>query len=431
MAASAGIYTLGCRVNQYESEALAEKLSDIGVIVKDFSEKNDIYIINTCTVTAESDRKSRQIIRRAQSANPDAFIIVTGCMAENDRKRLSSMNGVDIICGNASKLVAVDAALDMLGRGEKNSSPIVIDESMLTSGSLYEPMRIRSFARTRAYVKIQDGCNGRCSYCIIPTVRGRSRSRPQSDILDEIKTLADNSCREVVLTGIETSDYEFGLADLAGKISEISDIKRIRFSSLDPSYMTEENVNELMSIPKCMPHFHISIQHGSDRILKHMRRRYLSDRIYDCVSAIRKINGDAMITADLITGFPGEDESDIEESARLIKEVRLLHSHIFTYSRRDGTAAAGMACQIPEAEKSRRSEYLESVQREVKEKLLKERVGRRYEMLAETVKDGIAHGHSRNFIEITAKADGGIEKNDIREVLIEAYDENGLIGRVI
>ena len=429
--ATAGVYTLGCRVNQYESEALTEKLALKGVEVRDFSDKNDIYIINTCTVTAESDRKSRQIIRRALTQNPNAYVIVTGCMAENDRERLLSMKGVDIICGNAAKMSAVDSAVLMLQRGEKNSAPLILDDTFLAEENDFERMRISAFGRTRAYIKIQDGCGGKCSYCIIPTVRGKPRSRSSDDIIEEIKRLSDTGCKEVVLTGIETSDYEFGLSDLAEKISGISGIERIRFGSLDPSFMTENNVSALMSVPKCMPHFHISAQHGSDRVLHRMRRRYDSERLRESIESVRKHDCDAMITVDLIAGFPGEEESDVELSARFIKESRLLHSHIFTYSKRECTPAAVMPGQIPEEEKSRRAAYLESVQEIVKKELMDERIGREYEVLVETVKDGLARGHSRNFIDIAAKTDSIVSKNEIRIVKTDGTDKNGLTGRMI
>ena len=362
---SAGICTLGCRVNQYESEALIEKLYENGVETGSFTDRHDIYIINTCTVTAESDRKSRQMIRRALSANPDAYVIVTGCLAENDSEALKKMEGVDIICGNAYKTAAVDSALELLGKGMKNPSPVVIGASMLDPSSAFEPMSISSFSRTRAYIKIQDGCCGRCSYCIIPSVRGRSRSRGAGDIAREVGRLAENGCREVVLTGIETSDYEYGLVSLTERINEIQGIDRIRFGSLDPSFMKPDTVRALMAVPKCMPHFHISIQSGSPKILRAMRRRYSIESVYECAEAVRGIDGDAMITTDLIAGFPGEDEADVEMSAALIKKIGLLHSHIFTYSKRKGTPAAEMDGQIPEHVKSERAAYLESVQAEV------------------------------------------------------------------
>lgn len=433
--ATAGICTLGCRVNQYESEALLERLTQNGVKIGDFADKNDIYIINTCTVTSESDRKSRQMIRRALSLNPDAYIIVTGCLIESDIDTLRSMPGVDIICGNACKGAAADAALEMLGKGVKNLTPEIIDGSMLSvCDPGFERMNISGFSRTRAYIKIQDGCDGKCSYCIIPSVRGRSRSRPLDDIVEEVRRLADNGCREVVLTGIETSDYRYGqsgLPELAEKINEISAIERIRFGSLDPSFMRPDTVSALLSIPKCMPHFHLSLQNGSDRILRSMRRKYNTDMIRDSVDAVRKSDPDAMITADIIAGFPGEEESDIELTADLIRKARLLHSHIFTYSKRNGTPAAEMEGQIPERVKSERAAYLESAQAKVREEIFRERIGRSYEVLFETVKGNIVTGHSGNFIPVKAGYKSDPPKNEIRQVRIIGCDSEGLTGSII
>lgn len=403
--ATAGIYTLGCRVNQYESRAIQEKLAQHGIEARSFDEKNDIYIINTCTVTAESDRKSRQIIRRAAQRSPEAYIIAVGCMAESGAEALKNINGIDIICGNGAKLKAAEAALELLQKGVKNSCPIIFSASMLSEDTVFEPMSISGFDRTRAYVKIQDGCSGRCSYCIIPSVRGASRSRPAEDVCSEVKNLCENGCREVVLTGIETSDYDCGLIELTAKLNEIPELERIRFGSLDPSFMKPETVRQFSSIEKVMPHFHLSIQSGSDRILQLMRRRYLTQAVYASAESIRNYFSDAMITTDLIAGFPGETDADIEMTGSLIKELRLLHSHIFTYSKRSGTPAAEMKNQIPPQIKNQRAEYLESVQQEVKAEILEAHIGKEYNVLFETLKNGTLYGHSENFIEMSAKSE--------------------------
>ncbi|MGI6742515.1 MAG: tRNA (N(6)-L-threonylcarbamoyladenosine(37)-C(2))-methylthiotransferase MtaB [Eubacteriales bacterium] len=403
--ATSGIYTLGCRVNQYESQAIIEKLEESGIEVRGFEEKNDIYLINTCTVTAESDRKSRQIIRRAAQISPESYVIVVGCMAESGFKELMNLKGVDVICGNGAKLKAVDAVIELLHKGVKNKRPIILADSMLQRDSVFEPMSISNFSRTRAYVKIQDGCSGRCSYCIIPSVRGASRSRPADDVYSEVKKLCENGCREVVLTGIETSDYQYGLLELTAKINEIPELERIRFGSLDPSFMKPDVVRQLSSINKVMPHFHLSIQSGSDRILNLMRRRYSIQAVKASAEAIRNNFSDAMITTDLITGFPGETDADTEMTANLIKELRLLHSHIFTYSKRSGTPAAEMKDQIPPQTKKQRAEYLESIQSDVKSEILEAHVGKDYKVLFETYKKGILYGHSENFIEMSAESE--------------------------
>ncbi len=428
--ATAGIYTLGCRVNQYESQAFTEKLAEHGIEVRSFEEKNDIYIINTCTVTAESDRKSRQIIRRAAQLSPRAYIIAVGCMAESGAEALKSLTGVDIICGNAAKLKAVDAALELLHKGVKNNIPVVLGESMLNQGAVFEPMSISRFNRTRAYVKIQDGCSGKCSYCIIPSVRGKSRSKRPEDVYTEVEKLCENGCREVVLTGIETSDYSYGLVELTAKLNKIPRLERIRFGSLDPSFMKPETVKQLSLIDKIMPHFHLSIQSGSDRILNLMRRRYTVETVYSSVAAIRQNFPDAMITTDLIAGFPGEIEADAEMTASLIKELRLLHSHIFTYSKRSGTPAAVMKNQIPHQIKKQRAEYLERIQRETKTEILEAQTGKEFKVLVETKKNGFLYGHSENFIEISAKSDRDI-CGEFAKIKAERANNGILCGTII
>ena len=270
------IFTLGCKVNQYESEAIAELFEARGFEIGSGA-KCDVYVINTCTVTAESDRKARQFIRRAISANPSAYILVTGCMAQSRPEQASAIEGVDYICGSSNKTSVVDMAIKLMEGGKKNKSPEINIPNL--ESSKFESMTIKKFERTRAYLKIEDGCENRCSYCAIPDARGPIRSKPMEEVICEVKRLSENGCREIVLTGIETASYgrdlgKLDIADLLAEIDKIKGIGRIRIGSIDPSVMREDFVERISRIKCLCPHFHLSMQSGSNRILGLMRRKY-------------------------------------------------------------------------------------------------------------------------------------------------------------
>ena len=274
---SAGIYTLGCKVNQYESEAIAERLSANGIKISKPSSVCDIYVINTCTVTAESDRKACQFIRRAIKKNPAAYVLVTGCLAQTDAERIAAIEGVDYISGNTNKLSVADYAIKLLESGAKNDTPYIDVREI--SGSEFEKMSITEFGRTRAYVKIEDGCESKCAYCIIPRARGQIRSKAPSDVIAEVKALVRGGCREVVLTGIETASYgrDLGgvsLADLLVSVDCIGGLERTRLGSLDPTVVTKAFVEKISPLRTIAPHFHLSLQSGSSRTLAAMRRKY-------------------------------------------------------------------------------------------------------------------------------------------------------------
>lgn len=399
----AGIYTLGCRVNQYESEALAELLRSHGAEIVDFSEKCDVYIINTCAVTEESVRKSRQMIRRAIKTSPSAFVAVCGCASQLEGGELLKIDGVSLVCGSRNKSDAVYRALDYIENGILPEDRFNISAP---DGNI-ENMKIDSFSRIRAYVKIEDGCNFNCSYCIIPTVRGRTVLRDREDIINEVNALADGGCSEVVLTGIETSAYGKGLLGLLSEINEIKGIERISLGSLYPSFIDKEFTDSVASLEKVAPHFHISLQSGSDRILKAMRRGYTSESVIKNVEYMRERIPDVKFSSDIIVGFPGETEEDYLETESLIKRIRNLHTHIFTYSKRPGTPAAVMDGQIPESIKSERSARLHAVQGELKNELLQEAVllKKPLRVLFEQENKGLYIGHSPDFLEIGVKSD--------------------------
>lgn len=313
--------TLGCKVNQYESQAIAEEFEKNGFIIGRFSEKCGIYIINTCTVTAESDRKTRQMIRRAARHNPKAYVLVAGCYSQLNPGKTAGIDGVDFICGNSNKMRLVDAALGLIASGEKNgAADIKVDDIM---SAPLERMCIHSSERTRAYVKIEDGCDNRCSYCIVPQARGHVRSKPAEDVVEEVKGLVAAGYYEIVLTGIETACWgrdlgDENLADLLEKVDAIEGIGRIRLGSLDPSLMKPEFVDRIAKLSHLAPNFHLSMQSGSSRVLAAMRRRYNAETAESNIAYIREKIPGVTFTADIIVGFPGETEEMFMETVDFV-----------------------------------------------------------------------------------------------------------------
>ncbi len=405
-----GIYTLGCKVNQYESQAIAELFEKEGFDVLPHDRPCSVYIINTCTVTAESDRKARQFIRRAISKNPAAYILVTGCFSQRSPQAVGAIEGVDYICGSANKTSVVRAALDLMTQGKKNDSPQYAVSSL--EGADFEKMNITHFERTRAYVKIEDGCENRCAYCAIPSARGRVRSKAPGDVIAEVETLVAGGCREIVLTGIETASYGrdlegVTLADLLCRVDSIPGIGRVRLGSLDPSIMREDFVKRIAGLHSLAPHFHLSLQSGSDKILAAMKRKYNSRMMLEHIENIKKYIPGVRLTTDVIVGFPGECEEDFLDTVAMAEKIRFLDMHVFTYSKREGTVAATLPNQIPEQVKKERSARLSARQKEIKNELLIELVerGKPVEVLFETYENGVATGHSAAFEEIAVKSD--------------------------
>ena len=409
-AKSVGIYTLGCKVNQYESEAIAEEFEARGYSVLPAEDVCDVYVINTCTVTAESDRKARQFIRRAHSQKSDAVIIVTGCYSQTAASEIAKIEGVDYICGNTQKLSVVDAAEKILAGEEKLTQPICkIDD---IESSKFEKMSITRFDRTRAYVKIEDGCESRCTYCIIPKARGSIRSKPPADVLNEVKTLIDGGCQEIVLTGIETASYGkdldgVDLASLLCKVDKIDGIGRVRLGSLDPSLITEEFTNKIKGLKCLAPHFHLSLQSGSDRVLALMKRKYNSSMAMRNIKRLKEAFPNAQFTTDVIVGFPGETEEDFEKTVEFAKEAAFLKIHIFPYSKREGTPAASMSGQIPKQTKHERLVKLSAVDAQTRKNILEHEIATTpvCEVLFESFANGMATGHTASFIEVCAPSE--------------------------
>ncbi len=431
-ARTVGILTLGCKVNQYESEAIAEAFREKGYQIRSAAERCDAYVINSCTVTAESDRKVRQTVRRAIHRNPNAFILVTGCLGQTDPKQLAAIRGVDFICGNAEKLSVVDAAERLFAKGTKSHAPQVVGCAPDAKG--FEPMFIKRFDRTRAYVKIQDGCENHCAYCIIPSARGKVRSKLPDDAVREVTALVDGGCREIVLTGIETASYgkdlpDCDLGELLRRMDNIPNIGRVRLGSLDPSCIKQPFVDQIAKLPSVAPHFHLSMQSGSDGVLARMKRKYNTRMALDAMERLRKAMPDVQFTTDMIAGFPGESEEEFEETLAFIERAGFLMIHAFPYSRRSGTVADTMPNQIPEEIKRERVGRITELQKKIQERILREQIGKTVSVLFETYADGAVHGHTPNFIEVVCPAEEALHAQ-IRPVLITGVSGSACVGRL-
>ena len=366
------ITTLGCKVNQYESEAIAEALESRGFEILKGTQVCDAYIINTCTVTAESDRKARQMIRRMITRNPDAFILVTGCYAQVSSDAVASIEGVDYVCGNSNKMSVVDKLCSLIEKGKPTRAEVCVPA---LDGAEFECMSITKFDRTRAYVKIEDGCESKCTYCTIPAARGQIRSKPFYDVIDEVKELIAGGCAEVVLTGIETGSYGAdldegqNLAALLCEIDKLDGIGRVRLGSLDPTVIKPEFVAKIKDLKSLAPHFHLSLQSGSDKVLAAMKRKYNSRQAMQSIERLREAIPSVKFTTDIITGFPGETDEDFEASCDFARRAEFLMVHAFPYSKRRGTPAAEMKEQVPEDIKKQRVHILTEICRDVRAKM--------------------------------------------------------------
>ena len=410
-----GILTLGCKVNQYESEATAEELTRRGFRVLTPDERCDAYIINTCAVTAEAARKSRQMIRRLRTRSPGAFIIVTGCLAETSADELAAIAGVDAVVGNARKLAAVDE-LERLVSSGKGTGEAAFNGIGALDGSAFEPMRISAFSRTRVYVKVEDGCENRCSYCIIPDARGPVRSKPKAEALAEIAGLVRGGAREVVITGIEVASYgrdlgDTSLEDLLCAADELPEVRdnsvRVRLGSLEPSLLRPEFIKRIAGLSSVAPHFHISLQSGCSRTLAAMRRKYNAERAMQVIDDLRAAMPGVQFTCDVIVGFPGETDADFAETLDFMRRARFLAAHVFPYSPRRGTPAAVMPDQIPETEKHRRAAALASLEKGIHLSLIEEVAAAHpvCRVLFESFDGKTAVGHTDQFIEVRVPSD--------------------------
>lgn len=364
---SVALHNLGCKVNSYEMDVMQQRLQDCGYKIVPFDGAADIYIINTCTVTNIADRKSRQMIHRARRCNPDAVVVAVGCYVQTAAGEALEDGTVDIAVGNNRKKDIVPIIEEYLKKREQPR----VEKIDINNTREYEEMQLtRTAEHTRAYIKIQDGCNQFCSYCIIPYARGRVRSRAEEDILQEVRGIVAAGYREIVLTGIHISSYGLDrggpeLLQLIRKLHEIDGLKRIRLGSLEPRIVTEQFARQLSALSGLCPHFHLSLQSGSDAVLGRMNRHYTAGEYFQTTEILRNCFRDPAITTDVIVGFPGETEEEFRETEAFVRKVNFYEMHIFKYSRRQGTRAAMMEGQLTEAEKGRRSAVLAQAEEEM------------------------------------------------------------------
>ncbi len=431
-----GLYTLGCKVSQYETEAIAEGFEACGFTVMPFDAVCDAYVINTCTVTAESDRKSRQIIRRAASVNGQAVIAVVGCYSQTSPEEIARIGGVDIILGSADKMSVIGLVQARLQ--EKSTDTPYIGVTPI-EGAPFEPMCIRRAPRTRAYIKIEDGCECRCTYCEIPNARGHVRSKPPADVIAEAEALAAAGTQEIVLTGIETASYgvdfleRYRLIDLLEELDRRGSCRRIRLGSLSPEVMTPDFLSRVARLPSSVPHFHLSMQSGSDGVLRSMKRRYNRTMALDALRRAREAIPRVQFTTDLMVGFPGEGDAEFEETLDFVRRARFLHAHVFAYSRRPGTPAADYADQVEDAVKHRRSAILiaeiKKIQNEILDTLVAE--GNPMSVVLETEKDGVYHAHADTFVSVRVKVPeyGNCLHGQIIDVIPTGHSEGVLLAK--
>ena len=400
----AALHNLGCKVNAYETEAMQQLLEEAGYEIVPFQEKADVYVINTCSVTNIADRKSRQMLHRAKKMNPDAVVVAAGCYVQAAGEELKKDAAIDVIIGNNRKKDLVPL-LDEYFAGKH-----VEEDSLIDIGKTreYEALHINKIAdHTRAFIKIQDGCNQFCSYCIIPYTRGRVRSRKPEEIMEEIKGLVDKGYREVVLTGIHLSSYGLDLdgitlLDLMVKIDKIQGLERLRLGSLEPRIVTEEFTRTLAGLRTICPHFHLSLQSGCDATLKRMNRRYTTEEYEKGCQILRKYFDRPAITTDVIVGFPQETEEEFAQTVEFLKRIHFYEMHVFKYSRRAGTRAADMPGQLTENQKGQRSDVLLKLDQEMSLENRKSFLGEEKEVLMEEkiVIDGTEYlvGHTREYV---------------------------------
>lgn len=423
---TAAFYTLGCKVNQYETEAVSELFSDAGYSVVPFSEKADCYVINTCSVTSMSDRKSRQIIRRAKKNNPDAVIAVMGCYSQTAPEEVLRIDGVNLVLGTKEKGSVLRLIKNLNSSDKLNAVTDVRDSHT------YEELKIkRCPGHTRAYIKIQDGCSQFCSYCIIPYARGPVRSRGEDEIINEVRSLADSGYKEVILTGIHAAAYgadlnNTSLEQLLNKLDNIEDIERIRLSSIEPMTLNRDFIDKIKNCKKLCPHFHISLQSGCDATLKRMNRHYTTAEFADIVRGLREAFPDCAITTDIMVGFAGETDEEFSQTLDFVKQIGFADAHVFQYSQRRGTPAARRPDQIKPQIKEARSKIIIETTASAREDFLKKHIGRTMRVLIETKeKNGLYEGKTANYITVQTESSKDI-CGQFKEILLER-EENGII----
>ena len=435
------LHNLGCKVNAYEIEAMQQLLEEAGYEIVPFEPGADIYVINTCTVTNIADRKSRQMLHKAKKMNPEAIVVATGCYVQTGGEKLEKDEAIDLVLGNNQKINIVEALAEYAENKPGHGSHVI----KINQTKEYEELSIdRTAEHVRAYIKVQDGCNQFCTYCIIPYARGRVRSRNIESVLKEVRALAEKGYKEVVLTGIHLSSYGVDfpeekketLLSLIRAVHEIEGIKRIRLGSLEPGIVTREFAEGIAALPKVCPHFHLSLQSGCDETLERMNRRYRSGEYRERCELLREVYGNPALTTDVIVGFPKESEEEFQKSYDFVDSIRFYETHIFKYSRRQGTKAAAMDGQLTEAEKAFRSEKMIAMHHRHASDYEKSMLGKELEVLIEEEyeKGGQTWylGHSREYIRTAVKKSENYGVNDIVKVKAESFLEDHIMtGEVV
>ena len=435
------LHNLGCKVNAYEIEAMQQLLEEAGYEIVPFEPGADIYVINTCTVTNIADRKSRQMLHKAKKMNPEAIVVATGCYVQTGGEKLEKDEAIDLVLGNNQKINIVEALAEYAENKPGHGSHVI----KINQTKEYEDLSIDHTAEhVRAYIKVQDGCNQFCTYCIIPYARGRVRSRNIESVLKEVHSLAEKGYKEVVLTGIHLSSYGVDfpeekketLLSLIRAVHEIEGIQRIRLGSLEPGIVTREFAEGIAALPKVCPHFHLSLQSGCDETLERMNRRYRSGEYRERCELLREVYENPALTTDVIVGFPQESEEEFQKSYDFVDGIHFYETHIFKYSRRQGTKAAAMDGQLTEAEKARRSEKMIEMHHRHASDYEKSMIGKELEVLIEEeyTNDGRTWylGHSREYIKTAVPKSENYGVNDIIRVKAERFlEEHIMTGEVV
>ncbi len=422
-------FTLGCKVNQYETQEMSELFIKAGFSVTTEPTEADIFVINSCTVTAESVRKTRQTVRKLKKLNNEGILILTGCASQAEPQIIDDLPEVDILMGNRSNTCIIPALQEFI---EKKS--FINKRIEHLSGDLFTGSGITRFdGHTRAFLKIQDGCDRFCSYCLIPTARGRSRSKALESIDNELKILSENGYKEIVFVGINLSDYgkntDFTLPDALALAEKYDNIERIRLGSLEPDHITDDMIEQLKDIKKLCPQFHISVQSGCNSVLKAMNRHYTAEEYEHLANKLREVFPDATITTDVLVGFPTESEDDFHTTVEFVKRIAFEKVHVFPYSVREGTKAAKMK-QLTKAVKEKRAADLSTVTENIRKAFLEKQIGKTVNVLFETQKNDYIEGYTKNYTPVRVYTAENL-KGKIRNVTIIGYEEDCCVGEII
>lgn len=427
---NAAFLTLGCKVNQYETEILKDRFKDKGFSIVSQYDMADVYVLNSCTVTSNGDKKTRQMLHRFRKQNPLSVIAVVGCYPQAFPEVADKLSDADIIMGSQNRTAVVDRVLEVL-----NSRKKIIDITEHTKGEPFEPMSATAFSdRTRAFVKIEDGCDRYCSYCIIPKARGPVRSKTLDALKSELILLSENGYKEIVLVGINLSSYgrdiDSSLVEAVELASSIDKIERVRLGSLEPELLTDNDISRMSKCDKFCPQFHLSLQSGCDETLKRMNRHYNTDEYYEIVEKIHRNFDKAAITTDVMVGFAGETEDEFNKSVEFVKKVGFAKTHVFAYSIREGTRAASMGGQLTNREKEHRSSIMIEVTDKLRADFLHSQVTNIESVLFETYEDGYVQGYTKNYTPVAVAGNREL-CGEIRDVKIVSAEKSRCIGELI